>query len=287
MHPRFRVGLTALGAITLAAAIGCSSSSSGAGGSGSSTSGSGTVSVNVGSSKPISLKKGKLNVALYMNSQTNAYQQQIINGAKEQAAQYGWNLTVFQANFDLQTQNDQYQQAATSHQFDAIATVPVDGDGSCSVLTKTLPAVNVLVVVGGVPLCNRDANSGVETWAPGTYSYDTVCASYDCHVIWLGATVKAFPGKQNAVMVVGQENNAGTIYDKKIMAELAKTYPDFDVHDWIYTDFTTATTQAAVSTYLQGHPGTTVIVDAYSPDIARGVVNAVEAKGFRRQNRNQ
>lgn len=278
--------LASVAALVVLGAVGCSSAStsssavSAAGDAAGGACASNTVSVNVGLVKPICLRKGKLNVGLFMHAETNAYQQEIVAGARAQAARYGWNLTVFQANYDMTTQIDQLQEAAVNKQFDALGVVVIDGDPECNVLTKTLPAADTLVVNVSSPICGRELAAGNNVWAPGTYSYNDRGNTVEAYTLWLKSTVAAFPGPQNVVFVGGPENNSGTRNEKAILDNLVQQDPNFKIKGWLYTDWTTATAQQMTQTYLQGHPDTTVVISAYSPDLTRGVVNAVDALGM-------
>lgn len=274
--PKNGVLFAALAALSILAAA-CSSGSPGAHSSSSDANAGGTVSVNVGTGTPIHLKSGKLKVALFMHAQTNRWQQEIAAGAKAQANKYGWNFTLFQANYDLQTQINQLQQAAITKQFDAIAVVPVDPSAECNVITKTLPSANILVDNAAGALCNRYFDTGTGVWSPGEYSQDDVADTYDGYTVWLDATAKAFTGPQNVLFVSGPENNTGTAMNRRIMLNLVKEHPNLHLAGWLYTDWTTANTQAQVTTFLQGHPNITAIINAYSPDLFLGVVGGLRA----------
>jgi ABC-type sugar transport system substrate-binding protein len=271
--------VVAAGGLALALVVSaCGSGGPAGGGSGGGTGGE-TVNVDVGAGAPVKLKTGKLRVALFMNSQTNEWQINLAQAAKKQAESYGWAFTLFQANFSQQLMLNQLQNAATNKSFDAIAVVPIDGQSSCTMLTKTMPENNVVVTVGGTTVCGRDLNSGDEMWSPGTLSYNCVAPSHDYASLWLEKTAALFPGKQTAALVVGPEDNGNTILMHQLAKDFQAKHPDFQIRDFINTDFTTPKTQSAVTTYLQAHDDVTVLLSVYSPDISRGVVNAAKAAG--------
>jgi ribose transport system substrate-binding protein len=233
----------------------------------------------VGTGTPVKLKKGKLKVALFMNAQTNEWQINLAQAAKKQAEEYGWDFTLFQANFSQQLMLNQMQNAVTNKSFDAIGIVPIDGAGSCQMVSKTMPENNILVTVGGTTVCGRDLKSGDEMWSPGTLSYACVAPSHDYASLWLEKVAALYPGKQTAALVVGPEDNGNTILMHQLAKDFQAKHPDFQIRDFINTDFTTPKTQSAVTTYLQAHKDVTVLLSVYSPDLSRGVVNALKTTG--------
>jgi ribose transport system substrate-binding protein len=267
----------AMGAAGLALALTACGASSGS--SGGSSSGE-TVAVDVGTDTPVQLPEGPLRVGIFMNAQSNQWQQNLAESAKETAESYGWEATVLEFNFDQQAMSNALLNAATSHSYDAIAVTPIDGQASCQLLTETLPQANVLVTVGGTTVCGRDLETGDEMWAPGTLSYHSVAPSADYARAWLENTIELFPGPQKVALVVGPEQNGNTILMHQLAEEFAESNPDFQIRDFINTDYTTPTTVTAVQGYLQANPDTTLVLSVYSPDLSRGVVQALEAQGL-------
>jgi len=145
-------------------------------------------------------------------------------------------------------------------------------------LTETMPQANIVVTVGGTTICGRDLKTGDEMWAPGTLSYNTVAPSYEYAQLFLESAIKEFPGPQKVALVVGPEQNGNTITMHALADELAASNPEFEITDFINTDYTTPTTFTAVQGYLQANPETTVLLSVYSPDLSRGVVQALQAQ---------
>jgi ribose transport system substrate-binding protein len=212
-----------------------------------------------------------------MNAQSNQWQQNLANSAKQTAASFGWSATVQQFNFDQQGMQNALQLAINQHTYDAITVVPIDGNNSCDILSKTAPQHNVLVVIGGTTICNRDLQTGDGMWAPGTLAYTTVAPSYDYASLFLKQAAQLYPGPQKVALVVGPPLNGNTILMHDLAKKMASTDPQFDITDFITTDFTTPTTYTAVQTYLQAHKDTTVLLSVYSPDVSRGVVQALQS----------
>ena len=233
--------------------------------------------MNVGSGTPVKLPKGKLNIGIFMNAQSNSWQQNLAQSAKRTAQSLGWSATIIDSNFDEQAMQNAVQNAITNHTYDAIAVVPIDGEQSCKILTQTAPQNNILVTIGGTTICGRDLNTGNGMWAPGTLTYATVAPSYAYASLFLKKATELFPGSQKVALVVGPEVNGNTILMHYLAKKLAETDPQFDITNFINTDFTTPTTYTAVQNFMQAHPSTTVLLSVYSPDVSRGVVEALKS----------
>lgn len=275
------------GALVVALATGaltaCSSSGSGSspGAAAGSANSAGTVAVNVGTSTPIHLKKGPLHIGIFMNDTTNQWEQDVANSAKATAEKYGWTADIITPAFDVQTQLNQIQTAATDHKYDAIAAVPVDGQLECKAFSQTLPQANVLVSIGAVQLCGKAMAAGNSLWQPGTLNWvggTGVTAPYVRS--WLDAAAKLNPGPQKAVFVVGPQVLTVTRVEQTVVQQWQAVHPDFQIANFLYTDFTTPSGYQQTLTYMRAHPDTTVVLSSYSPDLTRGVVQALKALGL-------
>jgi ABC-type sugar transport system substrate-binding protein len=269
--------LAAAAALALLGTSACGS----LGSSNSDSNGSGkTVSVDVGLDKPVKLPEGKLKIGVFMNAQSNQWQKNIVAAEKARAAKFGWGIEVLDFNYDQQKMLDAMQNAVTNHTYDAWVVNPIDGAASCKMVSQTAPAANILVTVTGTTVCGRDLNAGKELWAPGTYSYHALAPSPDYFKAWFAATAAANPGPQKVAILVGPAENGASILTKKIAEQFEADNPDFDVVDYIYTDFTAPTSLTETQSYLQAHKNTTLLMSIYSPDISQGMVQAVDSVGM-------
>jgi ribose transport system substrate-binding protein len=268
------------GALT-ACSSGSSSEAASGGANGEPSGGGGTVAVNVGTATPIHLKKGPLHIGIFMNDTTNQWEQDVANSAKAQAEKYGWTADIITPAFDVQTQLNQVQTAAATHKYDAIAAVPVDGQLECNAFTKTLPQANVLVSVGAVQLCGKALAAGTALWQPGTLDWvggTGVTAPYVRS--WLNAAARLNPGPQKAVFVVGPSVLTVTNVEQAVVKQWQPQHPQFQITNFLNTDFTTPSGYQQTLTYLRAHPDTTVILSSYSPDLTRGVEQALKQLGL-------
>jgi ribose transport system substrate-binding protein len=267
----------AAGLAVLATACGSSSNSSSDTTSGSASTG-GPTKVSVGTAT-INVPKSKLRLGILMNSQTNKWQQNFVASATAAAKKAGYSVTVEDANFDISKRLNQIQSAATSKKYDAVVVIPIDGKQECPGLTKILPKANVLVSVAAQQACGRDVNDGEGMWAPGTLNF----VGGDSSVIYfrglLEAAAKQNPGPQTAAIITGPELSSAAASEKKAVSQFAPSHPDFKINDWVYTDFTTPTGYTKTLNYLRAHPDVTMLVSVYTPDLSRGVVNALKASG--------
>jgi ribose transport system substrate-binding protein len=256
--------------------VGCSATS----GPNSSAADKDATAVDVGSNVKVKVTKGPLNVALLMNGRTNAWQAEVVRSATAEAKAKGAKLTVFDAAYDLQQQLNQIRTIAAGKKFDAVIVTPVDGSQECVALTKTLPAANVLVSVFAQPICGREAKSGEQLWAPGTVNFVGGDSGFAHATQEIAAAAKLNPGPQKVVFVVGPQLAPSPRVEVAAAKEFSAAHPEFDIQDYVYTDWTTAGGYSAMTAYLKAHPDITVIVSDYGPDLTRGVLNAIKATGM-------
>lgn len=271
-------GLAVAAAASMALALAACSASSGSGSKNNSDAGAARTSVDVGNGT-ISVPKTGLRVGIFFNAQSNAWQVKVATTIKQQAEALGWTAEILDPGFDVSKQLNQLQSAATQHKYDAAIVVPID-DGECKAITETLPKAGILVTVLEAPVCNRAMASGDALWVPGTLNYVGGDTSADYYRAWFAAAAAASPGKQNVGVVIGPELSPFTLVQKAVAKEFQKANTDFQLKDYIYTDYTTPSGYSTTLTYLRSHPDTTVLLSVYTPDLTRGVVNAVKAAGM-------
>jgi ABC-type sugar transport system substrate-binding protein len=239
-----------------------------------------TVAVDVGLDDPVQLRAGELSVGVFMNAMTNKYQQVLANEAKETAESFGWSAEILDFNYDQQAMSNALRSAATNHTYDAVIVGPIDGVASCDVLTRTMPESDVIVVVTSQTICDRDARPLEEMWAPGTLSFVGITTGVDYSRLFLENAVEAFPGPQKVAFVTGPPEAGISKLFEQLAEEVEEENPDFDVQDFIYTDFTAPSAFTETQNYLQANPDTTLLLSDYSPDLSQGMVQAIKAQGL-------
>ena len=277
-----RIMLAAGSTAVLLALAGCAGNASGNPGSQGPAD---TVAINVGNDKTVNLKTSAgLKVAVFIPGVANAFGLEQERAAKETAKELGMDMTLFDAGYDPSKQLNQMQTAMTSGNFDAAVVMALDGVMGCKLLTEDFAKANILTSISGAPLCDDGKNSAGksvdEVWAPGTFNFVGSNNTRDYVDGWLAAAAEANPGKQKIVALLGPGTNQQTRVVEAAMLKLAKDNPDYTV-DTLYTDWTTTDAYNKTQTHLQGHPDTTLIVSASSPDISQGVIQAVEEAGLR------
>jgi ribose transport system substrate-binding protein len=276
--------MVAVGAALALAA--CSSSGTGGVSSGSSvgsshsaSSAAGPVSVNVGNGTPIKLRGGPLKVGLLLQGSTNEWNQVLASAATEEAKKFGYQVSFVSANFDLNTQLNQLQSAAADHEYDAVVLEPISAVSECTAETKTLPAANVLAITTGEPCNTSLQGAGNELWVPGTLTTVAGDTTISYARAFFKLAAKLNPGPQQVVVATGPQLDPLVIAENQVAKEMAASNPQFHIESFVYGDWTTPTALQKTESYIQGHPATTLILSAYSPDITRGVIAALTALG--------
>jgi ribose transport system substrate-binding protein len=272
-----------LGAAAAVAAV-VTASACGSGDTGADTTGSGgadTVAVDVGTDRPVQLSTGPLTIGVFMNDTTNAWQESVVRGATTIAKKYGWNIETVSGGYDVQKQMNQIQTAVASGKYDAIVAIPIDGTLECKAFSETLAAANVLVSIGAQQLCGKNLAGGEELWQEGTLNFVGGTGTTAPYVrAWLEEAAKRNPGEQDVAYVVGpQVLTAQQVIETIVKDEFQPEHPDFAINDFIYTDYTTPDSYQKTLDYLNANPDTDIILSNYSPDMTRGVIQAIEAAG--------
>ena len=273
-----RAMLAAGSTAVLLALAGCAGNSSGNQGP------AGTVAIDVGNDTKVNLKTDQgLKVAVFIPGIANEFGLEQERAAKETAKELGMDMTLFDAGYDPNKQLNQMQTAMTSGNFDAAVVMALDGVMSCKLLTEDFAKANILTSISGSPLCDdgtdQSGKSVDEVWVPGTLNFVGSNTTRDYVDGWLAAAAKANPGKQKVVAVLGPAVNTQTRVTEAALAKLTADNSDYSV-ETIYTDWTTTDAYNKTQTYLQGHPDTTLILSASSPDLTQGVIQAGKDAGL-------
>lgn len=238
------------------------------------------VTLTTGGGPDVTLPKEGLHIGLFMAAKTNAYQAQMIKGAEAAAEKFDAKLTVFDANYDPKTQMDQIQNALQQGEINAIIMQPTSGDLLCDMASKTLPNQGYAVIAAGTTLCGYDIGDGDELAAPGTVAFSGANAAKSYITGYLDQVAQFNPGKHTVALVSGPETLAYTQAFDTIAKEWQTSHPDIDIKYTAYTNYTTPDALAKTQALLKAHSDIDLIVEVYSPDIARGVIGALEAQGL-------
>ena len=212
----------------------------------------------------------ELKVAYFSAGSSNQYLQAAIDEAKTYADEQGFDLDVFDGEFDAQVQFDQMQTALTSGKYNAFAVEPNDGNLVCNLLTQDAPAAGVMVAVFNLPICGRAENLGEETWEPGTVNY-VGGQTADVYQQWVEQVKEDYPDGAKIALLSGPDLNANSI----VFFEAAKAFDDgpWEVVAQQSTDYTTAQAFQAAQTFMQANPDLDIVMSNFS-GMTRGVVQA-------------
>jgi ABC-type sugar transport system substrate-binding protein len=259
-------------------AAGLSIAAAGCGDGGPAEASGETVQVDVGTDTPIELPDGKLRVGFFTLATTESNLARNLQSLEQEVEELGWDLKVYDSNFDSATQLDQIQNAIQRKEIDAAVVMPVDGQVSCNVITEDFAGANILAVVQLTPICGGEKTDGPGTWKPGILTYIGGIDNVPVNRVWFDTAVEMNPGPQKVVIVGGPAIGAQAIAVDTALKEWQADNPDseFEVIQTIETDYSTADAAEKTRAFLQANPDTTLVMSVSSPDLTRGVVQAVQ-----------
>lgn len=194
--------------------------------------------------------------------------------AKATARKYGVALDTFDPSGDGQKQVQQLQDVMSSGKYNIVVAYPVSADLTCNLLSKQLPAKNILVVVHNQAACAGDqSTNGVLStlWDPNTPKGLR---------LWAKRIVAAQGDKassQKVVIVTGP--NTDTSSNDSVKALKAAFGPaGMKIVSTQRTDYTTPDAQQKTQDALQANPGATMVVSTF-PEGTRGTVSALRIAG--------
>jgi|HubBroStandDraft_1064217.scaffolds.fasta_scaffold01622_4 ribose transport system substrate-binding protein len=243
-----------------------------------SSSGAATRAVNVGLSAPITVKGKTLNVAFLNIGTLNTFGEIMAATAKSEAQQLGINITVYDANFDPQTQLNQAEDALNSGKYNAMVFLPLDGSVMCQFGSQTAPKAGVMIVNIGQELCGRADNPASGIWQPGTVSQIGIQGSLDGYRVSLAGCAQQLAGPQKMVLINGPADQPAT----DALAEAAQQYATQTggsvLANLNVTQETPAGGQQVAENALESHPTATLLVSLYS-GMTEGIMVALRQAG--------
>lgn len=260
--------LIAVGA-ALALAAGCSSSA----GSTNSQGGTTTSSTSTGGTSAVGDKTFR--IAVLVGGASNAYQAAGVAAIKAAAGKDHAAVTVFDAAFDANKQNAQFQTAITSGQYQGILIDPVNGPGLVT-LVKQAAAAHVLVAAWNQPI-----GSDLTTPNPSvTGVTNQAMFPVNTNGVVMGTLTKqaCALAKANPCQVADLYFQKGSTYDTGILAGFNSVVGSDPSIKIVAGGDTMATRQGGLSvaqTVLTGHPGVTVMFG--TSQAVEGAVRAVSA----------
>lgn len=289
MHKKLGVGLLVAGGLALAGcgssgssnsssvSSGATSSAASSSSAASTASGSGAKTVDVGTSKPIKMDGGKLNIAFLGYGDTDTYLQGDIKGAKDEAAKVGANLTVLLSNFSPTTQLNQIQTVLSSGKYNAMIVQPLDGQEVCTPLTKDAPAKNIAVTVITEPICNTQLKPLAQQAVPGILgNFDT--ASTQSYEQWADHTLSVNPNVKHIAVISGEALSPATAQLDEAVKKALTKHPGVTLDATYATDDSTPSGLQVTQTMLQAHPDVQMILSAASGATV-GAAKAIAAAG--------
>jgi ribose transport system substrate-binding protein len=231
------------------------------------------VSIDVGGGKRISFKQGEpLKIAFFGYGSGFTYSPPEFAGARNEPKRLGVQMTVFDPAGDPTKQVQQIQDAMNSGKYNTFVVYPLATDLECNLLTKQLPAKNILVAAVGQPACtNATSSNGLLTVVDETGSPEVYGA-------WAKEIVKSNPGKQEVLLLTGPSGDWLSEQAGIAMQKAAKGHPNFHIQQIIRTDYTPAGALQKGQDALQRYPSTTIVANAF-PEGTQGMLTAVRVAG--------
>jgi ABC-type sugar transport system substrate-binding protein len=244
--------------------------------------------VEVGGGKTVTVPAGKLKIGLFPPSNSNEYLKEWIASGEAEAKAKGFETVVYESEFEPIKQLQQIETALQQGELNGLVILPNDGKLICKALSEEAPDANVLVVPTSIPICEANLTPAGEKsaegmWVPGTLAFVGSNNYIGYQEKWFEATEEANPGPQKAAVVLGTATISQTHLTEIAQEHWEEKNPDheMEVTDYINTDYTSADGLAKTQNYLQANSDTTVLMSIYSPDLTRGVLQAVSEAGLK------
>lgn len=237
-------------------------------------------SIDVGLDAPIVVPGDTpLKVAFFIATKANNYVVAMVDEAERIAEEQGFELEVFDAQFNAQIQMDQLENVLENGDFNAWYVTPVDSNLMCDVVTKDAAAKDIVVATSNISICGRDMNPFADQWEPGIITYVGAAETVDYIGRWMDTVVADREGAEsNALLMKGFAGLTITNALEAGAERLSAADNNFKFVGQAYGDFTAADAQAKIETLLVAHPEANVILSSYS-DMTVGAINALEDAG--------
>lgn len=222
---------------------------------------------------------GSLRVAFFAPFLGNAAIQQVRKTvAAKVAAVPGAHLTVLDANGSATTQVNQIEDAVQSHRYNVAFVIAADPTLECRSVTKDMPQAGILVGVFNTPMCGTWTKEGDGLRAPGTFAFIGGTHTIDYYTDYFTWIARRNPGPQKVLVITAPQLNAVAEAIDRALSRVSEAYPDFQVVDEAYTDYSVPMSFTKTQAMIQAHPDATLLYTGYSTS-AQGAVKALSAAG--------
>ncbi|PLR94878.1 sugar ABC transporter substrate-binding protein [Bacillus sp. T33-2] len=207
-------------------------------------------------------------LAYFSVGSSNTYLQAEIASAERTAERLGFHIDIFDGQFDSFKQYEQIESAIALNQYDAFVVQANDGRLLCDMVTKVAPSKGIKVAAINSTMC------GAKDWQEGTISF----VSGQQYEVYEGIIRKIFtdnPAGGKIAGVSGPHTGSNAINMKKAFNKLAREYPQWQLVDFVETDYTSSKSYEVTQKLLQQHGDINAVFSNYS-GITVGVVEAVK-----------
>jgi len=269
-------GLIVMASLALAACGGSDggSSSGSATNDDESTAAAATEGVDVGTGTPIPVGREELKLAFVASGLSSPAGASQKRGVEKIASKYNIPVEVFDGQFDPARQFSLFRNVVEGGKYNAVVTVPLSGDQSCEILSKTAPSKDIIVSIMIIPICGRDLESanGDGLWQPGTL--DTVGITTNKEGLEnVAETCKAETGGGETILLNGQSGSP----NYEAMTDAFES-AGFDIVANYATNYAPSEALEKTSAALLSNPNLKVIATT-SPLLVQGATQALKSAG--------
>jgi ribose transport system substrate-binding protein len=210
-----------------------------------------------------------LSIGFFSPGTSNTYAATLTQAAVDKADELGVALTNQSANFDVQTQVNQLQQALQRRTYNAWIVVPLDPNQECSILEDAV-AQGIAVMMANTPACNDVGPDG----GVGLIGVQNAQAYKDW---WNEILSTNEPGA--IASVTGGALDYLTKVDNAALEEALAANPGFDVVSNQSLDYSTDKAYANAQAILQASPDLRLFASNYS-GMTQGIIKAIDQAGL-------
>lgn len=183
------------------------------------------------------------------------YQQAMVVGMKKKVGPGGGGVTVFNANFDPQKQQQQCQDAVQSGRYNVLVLAPVSGPAAVPCVTRA-KAANIPVIA----IENAIGTDGGEIEPQVEGVVKSILTPPESNAQGLADLTKLACEDLDPCEVIAEIATPTDALTIRIVDQIAATVPNAEVVQKIATGYDPSALQKALPDALSAHPGTDVFV---------------------------
>jgi inositol transport system substrate-binding protein len=190
----------------------------------------------------------------------------ISDAQKEKAKELGVEIEVFDGNYDVNTQINQFENMIAK-KYDAIIFSPVDVDAMAVAVDKAVAA--------GIPVFGVNTKVNSDKLISYIGSNDVTAGEFEMNYI-----AEKLGGKGNIVIMEGPIGSSAQVQRKEGIHNVLKNFPDIKVLEEKTANWSRSEGLTLMENWLQAHSGKINAVVGQNDEMALGAIQALEGKGL-------